>query len=120
MNESFSTINSTEDLQQQVLKSLDEIDRFVDENLQPIRKRSNYRFSLNIEYNSKTTPIDYEPIGFYNPETLDSPIDWKRILSEKIKSSRRILAQIKTKHHKMLLVHRIPNDQKKLTILNGK
>jgi len=107
-NESFLSTTSTEDIQQQVLKSLEQINQFVDERLKPIVNRSDYRFCLKIEYNTSTTPDDYQPTGFTDSREIISPINWKKILGTKITSSRRILAQIKTAHHKMLLVYRTP------------
>lgn len=107
-NESFLSTTSTEDIQQQVLKSLEQINQFVDERVQPITNRSNYRFCLRIQYNTQITPEDYQPTGFTDSREIISPIDWKKILTTKITSSRRILAQIKTTHHKMLLVYRTP------------
>jgi hypothetical protein len=55
-NESFLSTTSTEDIQQQVLKSFEQINQFVGERLKPIVNRSNYRFCLKIQYNSSTTP----------------------------------------------------------------
>jgi hypothetical protein len=111
-NESFLSTTSTEDIQQQVLKSFEQINQFVDERLKPIFDRSNYRFCLKIQYNSSTTPDDYQPIGFIDSQEIISPINWKKILTTKITSSRRILVQIKTAHHKMLLVYRTPTMKK--------
>ena len=108
-NESFASSTSTEEIQQQVLKALEQIDQFVDENVEPIRDRGNYRFTLKIQYNSSTTPTDYQPAGFVDSTKVISPIDWKTILATKTSSSRRIVAQIKTPHHKMLLVYRKPS-----------
>ena len=105
-NESFLNTTSTEDIQQQVLKSLEQINQFVDERLKPIINRSDYRFCLKIQYNSSITPDEYQPTGFIDSREIISPIDWKQILTTKIPSSRKILAQIKTAHHKMLLVYR--------------
>ena len=51
-NESFLSTTSTDDIQQQVLKALEQIDQFVDERLQPISNRSDYRFGLKIQYNT--------------------------------------------------------------------
>lgn len=107
-NESFSSTTSTDDIQRQVLKSLEQIDQFIDERLKPISNRSDYRFCLKIQYNTSSTPEDYQPAGFVDSREIVSPIDWKKILTSKITSSRRILAQIKTAHHKMLLVYRTP------------
>ena len=107
-NESFSTNTSLDDLQQQVLQALEQINQFVDEHIQPIRNRANYRFCLKIQYNTVITPNEYQPSGFVDSNNINSPIDWKQILSTKLTSSRRILAQIKTTHHKMLLVFRKP------------
>jgi hypothetical protein len=107
-NESFLSTTSTDDIQQQVLKSLEQINQFVDERLQPIINRSNYRFCLKIQYNTSITPDDYQPTGFVDSREITSPINWKKILTTKITSSRRILAQIKTAYHKMLLVYRTP------------
>jgi hypothetical protein len=109
INESFSSTTSTEDIQQQVLKTLEQIDQFVDERLEPIVNRSDYRFCLKIQYNTTITPNDYQPTGFVDSREIISPINWKQILTTKITSSRRILAQIKTAHHKMLLVFRTPS-----------
>ena len=108
-NESFAASNSTDDLQQQVLKALEQIDQFVDERLKPIANRSDYRFCLKIQYNATATPDDYQPAGFVDSREITSPVNWKTILTTKVSSSRKILAQIKTAHHKMLLVFRTPN-----------
>jgi hypothetical protein len=105
-NESFLSTTSTDDIQQQVLKSLEQIEQFVDERLKPIVNRSDYRFCLKIQYNTSITPDDYQPTGFLDSREIISPINWKKILTTKLTSSRRILAQIKTAHHKMLLVYR--------------
>jgi hypothetical protein len=107
-NESFSSHTSIDDLQQQVLKVLDTIDEFIDEHLEPIVHRSHYRFALKIEYNTSLTPDEYQPAGFVDSREIISPINWKKVLTTKTTSSRRILAQIKTAHHKMLLVFRRP------------
>ena len=107
-NESFLSTTSTDDIQQQVLKSLEQIDQFVDERLKPIPDRSNYRFCLKIQYNTPITPDDFQPTGFTDSREIISPINWKKILTTKNTSSRKILAQIKTSHHKMLLVYRAP------------
>ncbi|CAF2578991.1 unnamed protein product [Rotaria sp. Silwood2] len=107
-NESFLSTTSIDDIQQQVLKALEQINQFVDERLKPIVNRSNYRFCLKIQYNTSITPNDYQPTGFVDSHEIISPINWKKILTTKITSSRRILAQIKTSHHKMLLVFRTP------------
>lgn len=107
-NESFLSTTSTDDIQQQVLKSLEQINQFVDERLEPILNRSDYRFCLKIQYNTSITPNDYQPTGFVDSREINSPINWKKILITKVTSSRRILAQIKTTHHKMLLVYRTP------------
>lgn len=107
-NESFLNTTSVDDIQQQVLKSLEQINQFVDERLEPVEDRSNYRFSLKIQYNTMVTPDDYQPQGFVDSREVISPINWKKILTTKIISSRKILSQIKTAHHKMLLVFRTP------------
>ena len=107
-NESFSSTATTDDLQQQVIKALEAIQQFTDERVKPIADRSNYRFCLKIQYNTVDTPHDYHPTGFSDSHEIVSPINWKRLLSVKMSSSRRILAQIKTAHHKMMLVFRIP------------
>ena len=107
-NESFLSTTSTNDIQQQVLKFLEQINRFVDEHLQPIVNRSTYRFCLKIQYNTSITPDNYQPTGFVDSYEIVSPVNWKRILTKKITSSRKILAQIKTSYHKMLLVFRKP------------
>ena len=107
-NESFSSTTSIDELQQQVIKALETIQQFTDERVKPIADRSNYRFCLKIQYNTAETPHDYQPAGFSDSREIVSPINWKRILSTKMSSSRRILAQIKTAHHKMMLVFRIP------------
>jgi hypothetical protein len=114
-NESFSSTTSTDDIQQQVLKSLEQINQFIDERLKPIINRSDYRFSLQIQYNTPITPDDYQPIGFVDSREIISPINWNKILTRKITSSRRILAQIKTAHHKMLLVYRTPTMNSTIT-----
>jgi hypothetical protein len=111
-NESFLSTTSTDDIQQQVLKSLEQINQFVDEHLEPIVNRSDYRFCLKIQYNDSITPEDYQPTGFSDSREIISPINWKKILTTKITSSRKILAQIKTAHHKMLLVYRTPTMKK--------
>ena len=105
-NESFLSTTSIDDIQQQVLKSLEQIDQFADERLKPIVNRSDYRFCLKIQYNTSTTPDEYQPAGFSDSREVILPINWKKILSSKMNSSRKILAQIKTTHHKMLLVYR--------------
>ena len=105
-NESFLSTTSIDDIQQQVLKSLEQIDQFADERLKPIVNRSDYRFCSKIQYNTSTTPDEYQPAGFSDSREVISPINWKKILSSKMNSSRKILAQIKTTHHKMLLVYR--------------
>lgn len=108
-DESFASTTSTDDLQQQVLKALEHIDQFVDERLKPIANRSDYRFCLKIQYDTAATPDDFQPAGFVDSREITSPINWKQILTTKVSSSRKILAQIKTAHHKMLLVFRTPN-----------
>ncbi|CAF3377355.1 unnamed protein product [Rotaria socialis] len=108
-NESFSSTTSVDDIQQQVLKALEQINQFVDERLQSIDNRSNYRFCVKIQYNSSITPDDYQPPGFVDSNEIVSAINWNKISTTKITSSRKILAQIKTAHHKMLLVFRTPS-----------
>lgn len=105
-DESFLSTTSIDDIQQQVLKSLEQIDQFVDERVKPIVDRSAYRFCLKIQYNTSSTPDDYQPASFTDSREVISPINWKKILTSKMNSSRKILAQIKTTHHKMLLVYR--------------
>ncbi|CAF0739154.1 unnamed protein product [Adineta steineri] len=107
-NESFLSTTSTDDIQQQVFKAIEQINQFIDERLEPIINRSDYRFCLKIQYNTSITPNDYQPTGFIDSCEIISPINWKKILTTKIQSSRKILAQIKTTHHKMLLVFRTP------------
>ncbi|CAF0852794.1 unnamed protein product [Adineta ricciae] len=107
-DESFLNTTSTDDIQQQVLKALQQINEFIDERLKPIANRGDYRFCLKIQYNSSITPENYQPTGFTDSREIVSPINWKQILTMKLSSSRRILAQIKTTHHKMLLVYRTP------------
>lgn len=111
-DESFLSTTSIDDIQKQVLKSLKQINEFVDEHLKPISNRSNYRFCLKIEYNQVETPSSYQPTGFVDSRDIDSPINWKQILTTKMSSTRKILAQIKTTFHKMLIVYRVPTMRK--------
>lgn len=111
-DESFLSTTSIDDIQLQVLKSLKQINEFIDERLKPISNRSNYRFCLKIEYNQIETPDDYQPTGFVDSRNIKSPIDWKQILTTKMSSTRKILAQIKTTFHKMLIVYRAPTMRK--------
>ena len=101
----MSTV-SMDDIQDQVLKSLQQIDQFVDERLKPMVNQSDYRFCVKIQYNTSNTPDEYQPSGFSDSREVRSVINWKKILTSKMSSSRKILAQIKTSHHKMLLVYR--------------